>query len=205
MDDNNKAGMLSKYQLQLSDLFDPQQMNPEEVYLAKELFLFNYDFEELALEENVLVIDENRKRIQKIVRDVYQDNTRIFTLDPRFFEELIAELLRHQGFEVELTRQTRDNGFDILALHSIDKHTPLKFLVECKRYAPTRSVGVEIIRSFKEVIETEGANRGMIVTTSYFSEPAKKKQKEIPYKLDLKEKDDVMDWVCNYYISRLKV
>jgi CRISPR/Cas system Type II protein with McrA/HNH and RuvC-like nuclease domain len=37
-------------------------------------------------------------------------------LDPRKFEELVAELLRDKGYEVELTPRTRDGGLDIIAI-----------------------------------------------------------------------------------------
>ena len=78
----------------------------------------------------------------------------------------------------------------------------MKFLVECKRYTKQK-VGVEIVRSFKEVILTEKANRGIIVTTSYFSADAQKKQKETPYLLDYRDKDKVIEWVNNYYANQI--
>lgn len=93
-----------------------------------------------------------------------------------------------QGFEVELSKQTRDNGYDILALKNVIGLSPVKYLVECKRYAEKRKVGVELIRSFKEVLQTENANKGIIATTSYFTKPALIKQNEIPYLLDLRIK-----------------
>lgn len=37
-----------------------------------------------------------------------------------------------KGFEVMLTKQTRDGGYDILAL-KLNRDFHLKFLVECKR------------------------------------------------------------------------
>lgn len=92
---------------------------------------------------------------------------------------MIAEILRHQGFIIELTKQTRDNGFDILAIRPVNRHAPLKYLVECKRYKNMK-VGVEIIRGFKNVVDSENANFGIIVTTSYFTKDAQKKQKEAP-------------------------
>jgi restriction endonuclease Mrr len=142
------------------------------------LAYIDYDLLDLLFqkeEKNEIIIDESKKT-KKIITDIYKDNLKLFTIESREFEELIAELLLSQGFKVELTGKTRDNGYDIIAIKYIDDHNPLKFLVECKRYT-NRKVGVEIIRGFKEVIDTEKANRGIIVTTSYFTKDAIKKQK----------------------------
>jgi restriction endonuclease Mrr len=169
-----------------------------------ELAYINYDLLDLLFqkqEKNEIIIDESQKT-KKIITDIYKDNLKLFTIESREFEELIAELLLSQGFKVELTGKTRDNGYDIIAIKHIDEHNPLKFLVECKRYTKQK-VGVEIIRSFKEVIDTEKANRGIIVTTSYFTKGAIKKQKEIPYLLDYKDKDNVINWINAYYTQKI--
>lgn len=146
--------------------------------------------------EEEILIDESNKA-KRIIVDIYRDHTTLLKLSPREFEQTVAELLSAQGFKVELTKQTRDDGYDILAIMQLGAHQPLKFLVECKRYTKEK-IGVEIIRSFKEVIATEKANRGIIVTTSYFTKDAIKKQAEIPYLLDYKDKDAVMEWVAQY-------
>lgn len=137
-------------------------------------------------------------RIKRIITDIYQNNLVLFDLHSREFEEMIAELLRSQGFEVQLTKQTRDNGYDILALQTIVGHTPIKSLVECKRYREDRKIGVEIVRSFMDVIRTEQANKGIIITTSYFSRDSIAKQIQNPYLLDLRDKDKVLEWVTTY-------
>lgn len=145
------------------------------------------------------IIVDDSAQIRHILFDIYFNNEKLYKISPREFEKVVAELLYHNGFEVELTKQTKDNGFDILALKHIGNLSPIKYLVECKRYAPNRKIGVEIIRSFKEVLFTEQANKGIIVTTSYFSHEALKKQKETPYLLDYKDKDELINWVNNYY------
>lgn len=150
------------------------------------------------IETPTSIIITETQRVKEIIREIYWNNLKIFTVHPREFEKIIAELLYNQGFEVELTKQTRDNGYDILALKYIDNFSPIKYLVECKRYKEKNKVGVEIIRSFKEVIATEQANKGIIVTSSYFTLDAIKKQKETPYLLDYKNKEEVINWVNEY-------
>ena len=152
--------------------------------------------EEDAKEIETVVVEQT-KSIKKIITDIYQDNSNLLKIEPRQFEEMIAELLYSQGFKVELTKQTRDNGYDIIAL-KVEDNFPLRFLVECKRLTKDK-VGIEIIRSFKEVVQSENANKGIIVTTSYFTRDARKKRDETPYLLDYRDKDDVLNWVTKYH------
>jgi len=145
------------------------------------------------------IILEETARIKQIIFEIYVNNEKLFKLHPREFEKIIAELLYNKGFEIELTKQTRDNGYDILAMKYINGFSPIKYLVECKRFAENRKIGVEIVRSFKEVLSTEQANKGLIVTTSYFSRDAIKKQQETPLLLEYKDKNEVINWVNDYY------
>lgn len=107
-------------------------------------------------------------------------------LSPRKFEELVAELLYQQGFEVELTPASRDGGFDIYAakIESIGKFL---YLVECKRYTPPKKVGVQVIRSLHGVVQKERANAGIVVTSSYFTSDAKELQFELEYQIKLSD------------------
>lgn len=185
--------------------------NADYLNISNNLAFQNFDFldiiefdeekidEENAPSKETIVISETH-RIKKIIKDIYIDNEKLLQIHSREFEKVIAELLSHQGFDVELTKQTRDNGYDIIALKYFDGHIPLKFLVECKRYTKEK-VGVEIIRAFKEVLVTENANRGIIVTTSYFTKDAVNKRNEMPYLLDYRDKDHVMEWVKNYAMN----
>ncbi|MEC3876694.1 restriction endonuclease [Chryseobacterium salviniae] len=159
----------------------------------------NNVIEELSTKQ--IILDETT-RIKQIIFEIYLNNEQLYKLHPREFEQLIAELLYNKGFEIELTKQTRDNGYDILAMKYINGFSPIKYLVECKKYAENRKIGVEIVRSFKEVLSTEQANKGLIVTTSYFSRDAIKKQKETPLLLEYKDKNEVINWVNEYYIQK---
>jgi len=142
---------------------------------------------------------QEKVKLQQLILDIYLKNENLFTLTPWEFEKIIAELLLDKGFEVELTKQTRDNGYDILALKKTNDFSPIKYLVECKRYNENRKVGIEIIRSFKEVISTEQANKGIIITTSCFSRDSVKKKDETPFLLDFKDKNDILNWINNYF------
>jgi restriction system protein len=146
-------------------------------------------------EQSRIILDE-AAQMKQIIKDIYHNNENLYTLTSRRFEELIATLLQDQGFETHLTSQTRDGGYDILAVQKLSGQYDVHFLVECKRYSSMK-VGVDIVRSFSHVISTNGANKGILVTTSYFTRDAIKAAPS-PYLLDFRDKDKVLDWIRAY-------
>lgn len=95
-------------------------------------------------------------------------------LEPRHFEEVTAEIFRDKGFEVELTKRTRDGGKDVIAFHKDQLGIRSKYIIECKYYSDTNKVGVDIVRALYGVKNSHsGGNLGIIVTTSTFTSGAR--------------------------------
>ena len=67
-------------------------------------------------------------------------------LSPREFEELVTELLSSFGWQIKLSPPTRDGGFDILGITADASGLEASWIVECKRYAENRKVGVDLVR-----------------------------------------------------------
>ncbi|MBL8170632.1 MAG: restriction endonuclease [Acidobacteria bacterium] len=118
-------------------------------------------------------------------------------LPPRKFEEIVAEILDKQGYEVELTPTVGDGGFDIYAAkkEGIGKFL---YLVECKRYVPPNKVGVEIVRSLYGVVQTKKATAGAIVTTSFFTSGAEAFQRESQYQMSLHDYIALQKWINDF-------
>src|SRR6266480_2985754 len=115
-----------------------------------------------AISEIRDVNDELIVRLRERPSDFYQ-------ISPRKFEEFVAATFEKMGYEVQLTPATRDRGRDVLAKIRLGTGTLLT-IVQCKRNAADRPVGIEIVERFLWTIEhTDKASAGMIVTTSYFS------------------------------------
>lgn len=121
----------------------------------------------------------------------------IFNLSARQYEELVAELLKDMGYDVELTPATRDGGKDILAYFKTDCATFL-CLVEAKRYRSDRRIGVELVRTLYGTLVDHQANSAMMVTSSSFSKDASDFQKKHKYQLSLRDYTDLIDWIQNY-------
>lgn len=118
----------------------------------------------------------------------------VYELTSRQFEELAAELLSRMGYEVQLTPATRDGGKDLYAARK-DGLGSFLYLVECKRFAPDRSVGVGIVRSLYGVAQHEKANGAIVMTTSFFSEPARQFAKNLRSQMSLRDFADLQSWL----------
>lgn len=116
-------------------------------------------------------------------------------LSPRSFEELVAALFRREGFSVQLTPQSRDGGYDILAVRHNKLTGNETFLVECKRYAEQKRVGIAIIRNLMGVLQFENATKGIIATTGFFSSEARRKAETISTRLVLHDYDFLKGWL----------
>ena len=91
----------------------------------------------------------------------------IMELNPWEFEELITNLFEKIGFETRLTQASRDGGVDCVAFDT----RPIvggKVVIQAKRYKNV--VGVSAARDLYGTLVNEGANKGILVTTSHFSQ-----------------------------------
>lgn len=104
--------------------------------------------------------EENFRRLEAI-RDLQR-------LDHAEFEEYIALIYRKMGFEARLRGKSTasDDGIDIEA-----RKDGQYVVIQCKRYSST--IGAPMIREFYGAVVSEGAHKGVFVTTSAFSEPAR--------------------------------
>lgn len=118
-------------------------------------------------------------------------------LAPRRFEELVAELFNRRGYHVTLTPATRDGGVDIYALSKGALGESL-YVIECKRYAPSRRVGVDVVRGLYAVAEVQRATKGILVTTSGFTKDAIAFASPLEYRLSLQDFDALKTWLAAY-------
>jgi len=129
-----------------------------------------------------------------LVRQLAANPQLMRSVHPRRFEELVAELFARRGFTVSLTPATRDGGIDLYAVTRDDLGSHL-YVVECKRYAPTRKVGVEAVRGLYAMTEVKNATKGVLVTTSYFSRDAVAFALPLEYRLSLHDFDALSEWL----------
>ena len=107
------------------------------------------------------------------VVDGIDSRTNLAAMDWLDFENLIREVFEKEfskgGGEVRITHASRDGGVDAVAFDP-DPIRGGKIVIQAKRY--TNTVGVSAVRDLYGTVHNEGANKGILVTTSEFGPDA---------------------------------
>jgi len=130
---------------------------------------------------------------QRLVREAVKHSEALLTLDPRQFEEFIAEIWHRFGYQVELTKRTRDGGFDVAAVGGSRATT--RFLIECKRWDPEHKIGVSVVRELYAVKLHESATKAILATTSYLTSEADEFIDDHIWELEARDHEGVLRWV----------
>ena len=130
----------------------------------------------------IFVPDNNRD----LLRAISFDQSMFRVISPRKFEELLCYLYELAGYKVQLTRETRDRGADLL----VCSPSPLfgrEFLtvVQAKKYDGRRKVGEREIRDLAGAQFIFNAQKAQCITTYGYTGPARKTAKELSIDLGL--------------------
>lgn len=100
------------------------------------------------------------------------------------FEQLVRELFElefsQNGGEVHVTQASRDGGVDAIVFDP-DPLRGGKIVIQAKRY--TNTVGVSAVRDLYGTVINEGANTGILITTSDYGYDSYEFAKDKPLKL----------------------
>lgn len=113
----------------------------------------------------------------------------------RQFEELIGVLLESEGWKVEVTRQTRDGGIDVIAFKEDGTIGPIKAIWQAKKYGPKNSVKLSDVRELSAIRDESKATKALIVTTSRLTRDAIEWIKKDLYRLDFKDHQNLEKWI----------
>jgi len=133
---------------------------------------------------------------EELVRAIH-DSRDWSRVSPRALEEIVAELLTGFGYEVELTKKTRDGGRDIIAIGR-SRVKEDKYLIECKHWE--EKVGISVVRELLGVGTLEPNSGLILVSTSGFTKDAlvQAETEAVRWTLSLKDRDDLEDWIREY-------
>lgn len=126
----------------------------------------------------------------------------MYQIEPRQFEELIAEILASYGWEVKLTPVSKDGGFDIYAISPISGGETTSWIIECKKYwldshGKERKVGVDIARALYGVKYDLKVANAMLATTTHFTKGVHD-FKASRYDLALRDYEGILEWLNEY-------
>jgi len=108
----------------------------------------------------------------------------------------VAEVIKEKGWEIELTKQTRDGGFDILAIRTTSPGFTIKMVIECKLYGVGNAVGCPMVDRIVGVARREHADAAMIITNSRFTNVAWERWQEATKRdLTLVDREELFRWL----------
>ncbi|MDO5726478.1 MAG: restriction endonuclease [Bowdeniella nasicola] len=150
--------------------------------------------------------------LEQLVENVEQFNTETATelrqilqeSSPEFFENAVIDLLWKMGYggthgEKQHVGKSHDGGIDgvirqdALGLQNV--------YVQAKRYADTNSVGRQAIQQFYGALASRGADRGVFITTSTFTEHAKSEARSYRGKIVLIDGIRLTSLMLNYGVG----
>jgi hypothetical protein len=111
----------------------------------------------------------------------------------RDFEILLFRIFQNQGFQAVLGPGRADGGVDIRLLQRAPLGDILT-LVQAKHYAPRNKVGLEPVQALFGAAQADGAQHGIVVTTSEYLPGARAFAARHNVQLDLRTSRDVAEW-----------
>ena len=148
-------------------------------------------------------IDAAYASMQAALRDELLQ--RILSNSPAFFEQLIVDLLvamgyggSHKDAAAQLGR-SGDGGVD--GIVNEDRLGLDRIYVQAKRYAPGNAVGRPDVNGFVGSLVGLGATRGVFVTTSTFSQPARDFVKHLSQRVILIDGHELADLMIEHGVG----
>ena len=114
-------------------------------------------------------------------------------LNWRVFEELLADILKQFGYEVELQQGTKDGGIDIVAVVRSTSLGPHRYLLQAKR--SINRIGVEPVRQLLFLHQHHRATKSCLATTAEFTRDAIKLASQYPWQIELKDSEGIHQWI----------
>jgi hypothetical protein len=113
----------------------------------------------------------------------------------RQFEEVIAELLRQNGYDVRLGPGSKDGGKDLIAIKYLPGCGFFMAVWQAKKLRPGKKVGISVIRELADTREEQKASKGVIVTTTALTKGALSRIERDCYQLSKVDGVDLLNWI----------
>ena len=148
-----------------------------------------------------LVDDAFRQINSALAKDLL---TKILEMSPSFFEKLVVELLVKMGYggsfedAASVTQYSHDEGID--GVIKEDKLGLDTIYIQAKRW-DKGTVGRKEIQAFVGAINMKHASKGVFITTSTFTEEAKKCVKDVQSKIVLIDGGQLCKYMIEYNLG----
>lgn len=154
---------INKHELKLINL---ENVNPKECFRILK-GIGSSKLSSLSAIQPIMTTMDSDKRFVNSKNINFDEATNLALMNWEEFEHLIRELFEKEfnnnGSQVKVTQASRDGGVDAIAFDP-DPIRGGKIVIQAKRY--TNTVGVAAVRDLYGTVMNEGANKGILVTTS---------------------------------------
>lgn len=128
------------------------------------------DHKEWDRVQPLLFPNEDEERQRQKQAHILKDLHNYIAMTAREFEEAVGRMLKAYGYQdVQHTGQSGDKGVDLRAVSPSGE----RIIVQCKKYTRDKSVGTPELQRFLGAVTDQKAQRGMFVTTSFYTEQAR--------------------------------
>lgn len=148
--------------------------------------------------------DELEKAYSELKRGLAEELlNNLYTVNPYKFEHIVMDLLGKMGYggsfdgSVKVTKKSNDGGID--GIINQDRLGLDKIFMQAKRWQ--NSVGDPEIREFIGSLSTNRVNKGIFITTSYFTDKAKDCAKNTEKTIILIEGKELANMMVDYGIG----
>lgn len=148
-----------------------------------------------------LIDDAYRQINNALAKDLL---SKVLEMTPAFFENLVVELLVKMGYggsfedAASVTQYSHDEGID--GVIKEDKLGLDTIYIQAKRW-DKGVVGSKDIQAFVGAIEMKHASKGVFITTSSFTDAAKKCAKEVKSKIVLIDGEQLCKYMIEYNLG----
>ena len=180
-----KSGIIASVQgeKKFFSSLNPLKLNPKSCFKTLK-GISVASFKDISPIRPIMVLDKADPRFVEGKDLNLDEGTNLAAMPWEDFEHLVAQLFELEfsksGDEVKVTQASRDRGVDAI-LFDPDPLKGGKYILQAKRY--TRTVNVSSVRDLYGTVMNEGANRGILITTSSYGPDAYEFAKDKPITL----------------------
>lgn len=150
--------------------------------------------------ENIIIGTAVQTANTELMRWLQKHPEDLLHVHPGTFEQIVAEIFRDQGFEVDVlgSWNQADGGIDIIAARKDTLTGDFRVGIQCKRYIKTHTVKADVVWALEGRLEKFKLNKGVLVTTAIFENAVLSDLRDHLWRIELRDfeilKKDLQSW-----------
>ena len=149
---------------------------------------------ELPARPPAIILDALQECTAELVEYLIKHPGELRDLHPGAFENLVAAIFRHEGFATERISgwNQADGGVDIIAVRHLSLGSDIRIAIQCKRWAQSRKLSAEPLRSLAGILDRFQAHAGVVATTGLFSKKAEEERASYLWRISWRDYYDIL-------------